>query len=893
MFAFCASGRGLGGSRAPVSRAIGARATVVVALAALCCVGLADERPRYTPPTLFDMKHIKLALDVDLQRKHVDGVATLSMTAVKPEPSVKLDAVGFDVKSVRGAMGGAEPMPLKFVNSGKEIEVFLPQSATPGQAISLEIVYAVHEPKDGLHFFQPSEDDPDVPFQMWSQGQATENRYWIPCFDHPGERQTTEVICTVDEKYQAMSNGKLVSRAPAGPGRTAYHWVQDKDHVIYLATLVVGDFHMKEETWQGVPVRYYVPHDEKDNVDHSFGKTTRMLEVFSEKIGVKYPWDQYAQLCCYHFGGGMENTSATTLGEGTVHDARTHLDRTADDLIAHELAHQWWGDLLTCREWAHLWLNEGFATWYEAFWTEVDLGVDEGAIDIYHKADSARDGGRDRPIVDRYYESSGQMFDSRAYPKGAWVLHMLRRRVGDGQFWKIMNHYCRKHMYGTVETSDFRRAIEEVTGTSWERFFFDWTERAGHPIVEISYRWNEQDRQAILEVKQTSAAVPDEKEQGEAYHRVDPAQPWKAYNAMPFHFPLAIEFFVEGEVQPVSTTRDITTEQTTIAVSLPRAPRMLCIDPEQAVLMELRENKGRDLWLAQLRDDPRVVGRVRAAKELAKAGKKTGEADCRAVAEAFAAERSPVGKRELARVLGEMEGEIVRDALLAGLSSPEARVRSACMASLRDLPRDAKIAAAARAIVEKDDPSYDTANAAAQALQMHDPDNALPALLRVLERPSERETLRSTALRSIARLDDPNALEVLLSWTAEERPAECREAALRGLGGYASRLAHHPGLGQRVLDLLVRNLETKRARLRRAAANGLAALGRNAEAALPALRRVAEGDRNEDVRGAARSAIEQIEKSDPPNEQLDSLRKQIEELRKELKERGAAAQKAG
>jgi len=216
------------------------------------------------------------------------------------------------------ATGGGAPADVRFANTGKTLDVFFVSPIPAGQEAIIVVEYAVQDPKQGLHFFAPSDESPDTPYQVWSQGESEENRYWFPSFDHPSEMQTTEVSVTVDSKYRVLSNGKLVESKPVGESRMTYHWVQSEPHVSYLVTLVVGDFHVKTETWRGKPIEFWVPPDRVADIDRSFGNTTKMLDFFSDKIGVEYPWAKYAQVCCHQYGGGMENTSATTLGTLTA-----------------------------------------------------------------------------------------------------------------------------------------------------------------------------------------------------------------------------------------------------------------------------------------------------------------------------------------------------------------------------------------------------------------------------------------------------------------------------------------------------------------------------------------------------------------------------------------------
>ena len=409
----------------------------------------------------FDLWHLRLDAEVDLRKKTLKGTARLEMTALRPSSSVRLDAVNLqvhDVTVLRGEPG--QPQKIRFANDGKVLEVMLPQDATRGERFTVLVHYTCHDPELGLAFFAPTAAEPDTPYQVWSQGETIATRHWIPIFDHPNERLSSEMHITVEKDLKVLSNGRRVSEKPQPDGRVTWHWAQAKDHVPYLITLVVGKFAIKTEQWRGRTVDYWVPPDRAADIDRSFANTIPMLDFFSEKIGVEYPWAKYTQIVVEQFRhGGMENTSATTLNERTLHDERARLDFSSDGLVAHELAHQWFGDLLTCRDWAHTWLNEGFATYFEALWAEHHLGRDEFLLNMSRKANSARNGGKKLPIVHRGYTGAWQQFDSRAYPKGAWVLHMIRSRLGDEMWWKSIYNYTSTHAHQTVETTDLRKSI--------------------------------------------------------------------------------------------------------------------------------------------------------------------------------------------------------------------------------------------------------------------------------------------------------------------------------------------------------------------------------------------------------------------------------------------------
>ena len=384
-----------------------------------------------------DIRSIRLELRVDMQKKVVAGNATLTFRCVRPTRTVSLDAVDFEVKTVRVQAGEKSIDPAHFTVDGKKLIVDLGSRLQAGQEGKLDIVYLVREPKDGLHFFAPTKADPDTPRLLWSQGETSTNRYWIPCIDEPDQRQTTEIVVTVPEGFEAVSNGKLFERQANPTDKTVtFVWRQDIPHPSYLVTLVVGEFDVVTHDWEGIPVVYYVPKGRAAEAEPTYGRTPEMLSYFSKRFGVRYPWAKYAQVTCFQFGGGMENTSATTMGDRILLDQRSLLDRTSESIVSHELAHQWWGDMVTCRDWSHTWLNEGFASYAEALWDEHARGRDDYAYNMDRKAARAIAGGKERPVMDLHYVDSQSMFDDRSYPKGAWMVHMLRNRLGDDAFWK-------------------------------------------------------------------------------------------------------------------------------------------------------------------------------------------------------------------------------------------------------------------------------------------------------------------------------------------------------------------------------------------------------------------------------------------------------------------------
>ncbi len=359
--------------------------------------------------------------------------------------------------------------------------------------------------------------------QVWTQCQDEDARYWIPCHDYPNMRMSTEFIVDAPQGWHVLSNGNLLSRTaivgthgldPAsinasGPGLERWHWSQTEPHVAYLMTLVAGHFAEINADMPDLSVRYYADPSRIEDAKRTFSRTPDMISHFESLTGVKFPWAKYHQIAVVDFTfGGMENTSATTMTDRILLDPRAALDNSADDIVAHELAHQWFGDLVTCRDWSHAWLNEGFATFMEHVDSEHKDGRDEYRYSLEEHAHGyfGEDGSRyRRPIVCSTYANPIDLFDRHLYEKGGWVLHMLRSELGDKLFWGGVKRYLDKHRGGIVETRDLLRAMEEESGRSLESFFDQWVFKAGHPELEVEASHDAEHNQLVIKVAQKQA----------------------------------------------------------------------------------------------------------------------------------------------------------------------------------------------------------------------------------------------------------------------------------------------------------------------------------------------------------------------------------------------------
>ncbi len=477
----------------------------------------------YLPHRDFDHTHMLLELDFADFEHEAAAVCRchLTMTPIgSPREAVRLDAEGMTISGV-SLEGEGE---LSFVHEGSELRVPLPRAVEPGESITLVIEYTLGQeqlkPDGEALSWSPPTRSPDnaseeVPM-LHSQGEPEYAKRWFPCFDHPNERLATELVVTVHDGFEVVSNGRLVSKEGVGEGRTRWHWDQELPHAPYLVSLVIGKFDVVEvagpdSAMPGVPMPVYGPVGSAEKIRSGFANTPAMVAYFGVLFDEPYPWAKYSQAIVRDFAAGaMENTSATTF----FPFAAAAEGGTLDDIISHELVHQWFGDLVTCKDWEHLWLQEGWATFGEALWSEHQARVealaggespeeaDAAARRAYLRGmrnnfrQASRGAGRtsapeDAALASKLYRNPEHVFmkANNPYSRGACVLHMLRERLGDRVFWAGVHLYLDRCKFSAAETDDFRKCMEEVSGESLERFFDQWVYRAGSARVEVELAW--------------------------------------------------------------------------------------------------------------------------------------------------------------------------------------------------------------------------------------------------------------------------------------------------------------------------------------------------------------------------------------------------------------------
>ncbi|MBK0401386.1 M1 family metallopeptidase [Adhaeribacter sp. BT258] len=457
---------------------------------------------RATETQLTDLVHTKLRVSFDWQKQHLIGEATLTCRPYfYPQNTLVLDAKGFDIKSVELEETAS---PLKYTYDGRKLTINLDKTYNRTQEYQVLIHY-VAKPNElkaggsaaitsdkGLYFINPLGEDKEKPRQIWTQGETEASSCWFPTIDAPNQKMTQEIYITIEDNFKTLSNGSLIYSRQRPNGMRTDYWKQELPHAPYLAMMAIGEFAVVKESWKNKDVTYYVEPKYKNSAKGIFGNTPEMLSFFSQKLGVDYPWEKYAQVIVRDYvSGAMENTSASLFGEFVQLSNRELLDHSMDEIIAHELFHQWFGNLVTTESWSNLPLNESFATYGEYLWFEHKLGRDEADMGLQNDLGSYLREARQKqvPLIRYHYHNHEDMFDRHSYQKGGRVLHMLRNHVGDEAFFASLKKYLADNKFKAAEIHHLRLAFEEVTGQDLNWFFDQWFLQPGHPEIQIDQKF--------------------------------------------------------------------------------------------------------------------------------------------------------------------------------------------------------------------------------------------------------------------------------------------------------------------------------------------------------------------------------------------------------------------
>ena len=528
----------------------------------------AQTRPDFNRPQTYDVQHYLIRASFDRAKRKVFGDTTVTIKPLKqPFSQAVFDAADMAFEKIT-----IDPsdVPLKFRVQGEKVTVDLGKNFVPDETVSIRFKY-VATPKKGVYFVDARIEDGKIisPAQIYSQGEADEAHHWIPSFDFPSDKATTEQFLTVPKGETVVANGEMKGTEDNGDGTVTFHYLMPVPHSLYLLSFVVGDYVKLEDRHNDIPLGFYVYKGKEYIVPKAFGKTKDMMRVYEEVTGVKYPYNKYDQTIVSGFSfGGMENITATTMADTDIFLADFELTKSgAEDLVSHELAHSWFGDLVTCRNWAELWLNEGFATFMEAVYREKTYGRRNYMVKVLsdastYMADEAVNPKRNG-LFNQNAGDVNALFDRPAttYNKGGAVLHTLRELLGDEAFWRGVNIYLNRHKFASVETSDLEKAMEESSGRDLGWFFEQWVYGTGYPKLDVKPVYNARSRSLVLTVTQTQ--------------KVDKLTP------AAFRLPLTIELVAAGNKTefPIEITRRVET----VTLKTNSKPTAIKIDPQEKI----------------------------------------------------------------------------------------------------------------------------------------------------------------------------------------------------------------------------------------------------------------------------------------------------------------------
>lgn len=851
-------------------RSVVVRCALVIAVVLVASLGLAEHvcrycqasatanvakhGPHYAPDRVVDVRHIKIDVTPNFAAKTIYATTTLEFAPIaKPTRLVALNAVGLRIENIE-----ASRKLIEHSSTGEHLKLLFAEPIPVGEVVTVSITYTA-EPKQGLYFRTADMGYPKGEDHLWTQGETHEAPHWFPCFDYPNERSTTEVICRVPQEMTALSNGKLIDESiDEATGLKAVHWRQEKPHVNYLVCLCAGHFAKLEKKANGIPLGFYTQPSFIDEAPKSFQDTAAILKFFEEEIGVPYPWDKYDQVTILDYNwGGMENTTLTTLTHETVYSDASENVRSSQVLDAHELAHQWFGDYVTCKDWSHIWLNEGFATYYTHLYAGHKDGRDALHYGLWRDATESvlpaiiKDGDT-KPIVYRNYAEAFDQFDYRAYPKGSWVLHMLRSRLGDDLYREAIKKYLERHALGNVVTDDLRQVLEEVSGQPLDAFFDQWVYHGGAPKLEVSHEWKPEEKLLRMTVKQ--------------------GEPIEG-KTMLFTFPVTLRAHVGDEF--IDHKVEITKTEQDFYFKLSAQPDVVRFDPQFTVIAEVKHEKSEEMLEKQLKMADDMIGRLLAAEGL---GEKESSAATKALVTALNEDKFYGVRIAASKALGEQGSDEALDALLASRQQSDARVRLQVVTDIGKFFNPEASEALRQIVANEQNP--DIVAAALSGLAKYPEAAAGASIAKALQSETFENQLAIAAARALGKRRDPALAESLVKSLRDRRfelPGRRYGEVLVGVGQVGRELEDKTIVRAFLVDLLKDPVIA----VRLGAIEGLGELGD--KRAKPLLDDLAATSGKESA--VAKKAIERL--NDQPTETpeaVEDLRKQLDKLRDEQKE---------
>ena len=738
----------------------------------------ADTPPRWVRPRPFRVAHVDLAVRVDLQHERISGEVAhrVILPAHAPRRSIAFDQVGLAITAA--SVDGA---PARFSLSGEQVDVALPDPCP--DTVIVRLTWSVERPLKGM-FFIPADSAAGQVAMAWTQGAMEDHRHWFPALDDPNNLSTYRIALTHRSGLAALANGEQVAAADHDDGWSTTTYVQDRPHVLYLVTVVVGELAVAEEApvelgAARIPIAHWLPRGHEGKASAIFRATAFAIRWLSDYTGTPFPWARYGHAVVHRFmWGGMENATLTTISDRVLMDAEVQAteDVDVDSLVVHELVHQWYGDLMTMKGWSDIWLNESFATYLEARGTsawhaQAHGGIEADELDLHLWGNRAayleEDGSRyRRALVTNRWLDAYELFDRVAYEKGSLVLHHLAGHLGETRFRAGLALYTARHAHDLVETADLRQALEDGTGEALDWFFAQWVERPGHPVLKVRVRHDAGRGLLLVDVEQVGA--------GPASDTL-----WR--------LPTAIAWATAAGVE--RRTVELTKAHEQLVLPCPDAARWVALDPDGRLLAEWDEGDDA-LALAARASETRLGAQARARAIVALGALHPAPATVAALAKLAADPAAPELVRQEALVaLGALRGEAALQALLAAWPTLRPRLKRAAAKALarfrHHVGATTPAALAERLLALGDaDPSRLVAGECFAARGALDHPGAAPALRARLARPSWNHRLRAAVVRGLGDSGEPAALDDVLPLLGDAlEPDVVRQAAASAAAG--------------------------------------------------------------------------------------------------------------
>ncbi|HQJ74263.1 MAG TPA: M1 family aminopeptidase [Bacteroidota bacterium] len=767
----------------------------------------------------YDVIHYKLNIEIDINKKFLWGKSYITFTPIQTTDSISIDAENMKINGIT-----LNNDSIKFIQKDKNINVFFKNKLSLKDTVTLCIDYELNPGNSrGIKYFLPENNTTNKIYQCWTQGEEELNHFWFPCYDFPNDRITSEIIATVGDSLEVISNGKLLNITYDKQNRKkTYHWLQDKQHVTYLVSLVVGNYVKINDNYKNIPTPYYVYEGLENNARNIFKQTKDMINFYEKITGVKYPWDKYSQTILRDFFGGMENTSATNLIDDVPDEKQFKYEekytRFYTTLIAHELAHMWYGDLITCKNWAHLWLNEGFAEFLPGIYYEKKYGKEASQQYYLDELNNYL------TINSKEKMPTAEKGSNNIYPKGALILKMLRDELGDNLFWKAIKDYTKNFNNSLVITDDLQKSLEKSTGKDLSLFFKQWVYYAGHPKFKIIYNYDSTSKKLSVKINQVQ--------------KID---------SLTGIFTVNPELEIITKKGTIVKKLNISKKEELFEFENISKPLAINFDPYDKIIKETEIEETTEMLINKLLLSKSISAKIYAASKLKDISDSLQILN--QLIKVEGKEKAINLKLELLKSIANSKRKEALTYLIKRTTDNDPRVRRLLLFLMAKNYGDKK---EVKPIILKalNDSSYSVIASAIQNLVIVDSTNSFDNIIKCLERNSYRNTIQEHALGALVKLKDERAIPYFKHYFINASSQLAKNSAFLGLVGLAKT---HPEL----YDIFIEQLKSDNSYFRRMSANALAEIGN--KNALIHLQELKKNEKSIYVLRAVEDAIKKLE----------------------------------